>query len=171
MQYINTWFRASKISLSILALTCFLAGQVQAKLNESDVLPDLSTFEMTGELPDLEGKVILLDFWASWCTPCKASFPAMDEIYTDYKDRGLVILAVSVDSTEKAYRSFADKSAVSFPLVHDQAKKLVSTAEIEAMPTSFLIDKKGVIRSIHKGYQGKKTIANYREEIETLLAE
>ncbi|QXD25653.1 redoxin domain-containing protein [Opitutia bacterium ISCC 51] len=140
-------------------------------MNESDVLPDLSTFEMTGELPDLEGKVILLDFWASWCPPCKASFPAMDEIYADYKDRGLVILAVSVDSTEKAYRSFADKSGVSFPLVHDQAKKLVSTAEIEAMPTSFLIDKKGVIRSIHKGYQGKKTIANYREEIETLLAE
>ena len=171
MQYINTWFQATKGTLFTLALLLTLVSNASAKLNESDPLPDLSSFELSGELPEIEGKVVLLDFWASWCAPCKASFPAMDEIYKDYKDRGFEILAVSVDNTEKAYRSFADKSGVTFPLIHDQAKKLVSTAEIEAMPTSFLIDKKGIIRSVHKGYQGKKSIATYREEIETLLAE
>ena len=171
MQFINTWFQASKVSLCVVTLTLALASQVQAKLKEGDTLPDLSTFELSGEMPDLEGKVVLLDFWASWCAPCKASFPAMEDIYNEFNDRGFVVLAVSVDNTEKAYKSFADKSGVTFPLVHDQAKKLVKTAEIEAMPTSFLIDKKGVIRSIHAGYQGKKTIASYREEIENLLAE
>ena len=95
----------------------------------------------------------------------------MDEIYQDYKDQGFVILAVSVDNTAKAYKKFADKSEVTFPLMLDTEKKLVSTAEIEAMPTSFLIDKKGIIRSVHKGYLGKKTIETYREEIQTLLAE
>jgi peroxiredoxin len=148
-----------------------MGAQTQAKLSESDTLPDLSTFQLEGELPDLDGKVILLDFWASWCAPCKASFPAMDEIYQDYKDQGFVILAVSVDNTAKAYKKFADKSEVTFPLMLDTEKKLVSTAEIEAMPTSFLIDKKGIIRSVHKGYLGKKTIETYREEIQTLLAE
>lgn len=171
MQYINTWFRASKISLFVISFAAILASPALAKFNESDPLPDLSTFDLSGDLPDLEGKVVLLDFWASWCAPCKASFPKMDEIYQEYKDQGFVILAVSVDNTEKAYRSFADKSGVTFPLVHDQAKKLVKTAEIEAMPTSFMIDKQGVIRAVHKGYEGNKTIAKYREEIENLLAE
>ena len=171
MQYINTWFQASKLHLFTLTLVLALAAHANAKLSESDPLPDLSGFELSGEIPELEGKVVLLDFWASWCAPCKASFPAMDEIYQDYKDQGFVILAVSVDNTEKAYKSFADKSGVTFPLVHDQAKKLVKTAEIEAMPTSFMIDKKGIIRAVHAGYQGKKTIATYREEIEQLLAE
>ena len=170
MQYINTWFRASKIGLFILSLTLFLASSALAKLKESDTLPDLSTFELAGDVPDIDGKVVLLDFWASWCAPCKASFPEMDKLYTEYKDQGFVVLAVSVDSTEKAYRSFADKSGVSFPLVHDQAKKLVETAQIEAMPTSYMIDKEGVVRAVHKGYDGKKTIAKYREEIENLLA-
>ena len=148
-----------------------MGAQTQAKLSESDSLPDLSTFQLDGDLPDLDGKVVLLDFWASWCAPCKASFPAMDEIYKEYKDQGFVILAVSVDNTAKAYKKFADKSEVTFPLLLDTEKKLVSTAEIEAMPTSFLIDKKGIIRSVHKGYFGKKTIETYREEIQTLLAE
>jgi peroxiredoxin len=147
------------------------AVQAQGKWSESDTLPDLSTFQLSGELPDMDGNVILLDFWASWCAPCKASFPAMDEIYQEYKNQGFVILAVSVDNTAKAYEKFAAKSKVSFPLVLDTDKKLVGTAEIEAMPTSFLIDKKGVIRSVHNGYNGKKTIETYRKEIQSLLAE
>ena len=171
MQYINTWLRGYKLKVLGLAALLFFSVQAGAKLSESDSLPELSTFQLSGELPDTKGKVILLDFWASWCAPCKASFPAMDELYLEYKDRGFVILAVSVDNTEKAYKKFATTSKVSFPLILDKEKKLVSTAEIEAMPTSFLIDKSGVIRSVHKGYQGKKTINNYREEIEALLAE
>ena len=138
---------------------------------ESDELPDLSTFGLEGELPDMEGKVVLLDFWASWCSPCKASFPAMDEIYKEFKDQGFVILAVSVDSKAKDYEKFVSKAEVSFPLMLDAQKKLVGVAQIEVMPTSLIIDKKGVIRSVHKGFMGKKTIDTYREEIVSLLAE
>jgi peroxiredoxin len=156
--------------IALLGLFIF-SSSTQAKLSESDPLPDLSTFGLSGELPDLEGKVVLLDFWASWCAPCKASFPAMDELYQEMKDEGFVILAVSVDSTEKAYKKFADKSAVTFPLIFDAEKQLVKAAEIEVMPTSIMVDKHGTIRSIHKGYGGKKTIDAYREEIKSLLAE
>ena len=171
MRYINTWSQVYKPLILGVAGWLLIAIQTQGKLSESDALPDLSTFQLEGDLPDLAGKVVLLDFWASWCAPCKASFPAMDEIYQEYKDQGFVILAVSVDNTAKAYQKFATKSEVTFPLMLDAQKKLVNTAEIEAMPTSFLIDKKGVIRSVHNGYLGKKTIETYREEIKILLAE
>ncbi len=148
-----------------------LASELQAKFSESDALPDLSEFGLVGEMPDLEGKVVLIDFWASWCAPCKASFPKMDELYQELKDKGFVILGVGVDSTAKAHNKFFEKSGVSFPLVHDTEKKLVSAAAIETMPTSLMIDKTGKIRSIHKGYYGKKTINSYRDEINALLAE
>jgi len=171
MRYINTWLMEFKLPIiALIGFSLFSAG-VQAKLAESDTLPDLTTFGLSGELPDLEGKVVLIDFWASWCAPCKASFPAMDELYKEMKDAGFVILAVSVDSTEKAYKTFADKSAVTFPLVFDAEKQFVRAAEIEVMPTSIMVDKQGIIRSIHKGYGGKKTIDAYREEIKSLLAE
>jgi len=171
MQYINTWYRVIKL-ISLVSLTFYsFSSALNAKWSESDALPDLSAYELSGEIPDLEGKVVLVDFWASWCAPCKASFPAMQEIYNNFKDKGFVILAVSVDSTEKAYQKFVDKSGVTFPLIWDAKKKLVSEAEIEAMPTSMMVDKKGVIRSVHEGYLGKKTKKAYYEEIQNLLAE
>ena len=95
----------------------------------------------------------------------------MNELYKEFKDQGFVILAVSVDSTAKAYQKFADKSDVSFSLVLDAQKKLVSAAQIEVMPTSYMIDKHGMIRSVHEGYHGKRSIEAYRKEILSLLAE
>ena len=171
MRYINTWSRVFRLSILSLLSLALADSTLQAKLSESDPLPALSTLSLVGELPDLSGKVVLLDFWASWCAPCKASFPAMDAIYREYKDQGFVILAVSVDSTQKAYQQFASKSGVSFPLAWDADKQLVKLAEIEAMPTSYMIDKKGTVRSVHAGFNGKKTIQAYRSEIENLLAE
>lgn len=169
MRYINTWSQALKLSLITLAV--FIAKPGFSAFSESDPLPDLTSFNLVGETPDLKGKVVLIDFWASWCAPCKASFPAMDEMYQEYKDKGFEILAVSVDNSDKAYQKFAEKSGVSFPLVLDKEKKLVSAAEIQVMPTSFMVDKKGIIRSVHNGYQGQKSIDTYREEIENLLKE
>lgn len=171
MQYINTWSRAFDFRIISLILILAVPAGTHAALAESDQLPDLATFGLEGDLPDLEGKVVLLDFWASWCAPCKKSFPAMDELYKELKDQGFVILAVSVDSTAKAYEKFVSKSEVTFPLMLDAQKKLVEAAEIEVMPTSLMIDKSGVIRSIHKGFMGQKTIDTYRDEAVTLLAE
>lgn len=171
MQYINTWFQ-NKLSICLLITGILtLSHAAQAKLSEGDQLPDLASLGIEGDLPSIEGKVVLLDFWASWCAPCKASFPVMDKIYAQFKDQGFEIIAVSVDKKSKKYKKFADKSDVSFPMVHDASKQLVKLAEIESMPTSFLIDKNGTIVAVHKGFHGKKTEEQYISEIQKLLAE
>ncbi len=171
MLYINTWFQNKLRLYLLLAGICAFSLQAQAELKEGDSIPDFASMGLVGEMPDIEGKVILLDFWASWCTPCKASFPIMEKLYAQYKDQGFEILAVSVDKKSKAYQKFSDKASVNFPLLHDKTKSLVQFAEIEAMPTSFLIDKKGKVRAIHSGFHGKKTEKQYIIEIESLLAE
>src|SRR3982750_2391207 len=87
-------------SRTILAALLLMAPPpvALAELKQADALPDLATFHLEGKLPEeLKGRVILLDFWASWCVPCKGSFPAMEELKKEFAGRGLTIIAVSVD--------------------------------------------------------------------------
>ena len=113
-------------SLVLALLVGFSAiGQHEAvaKVVEGDTFPDLSNFEFDGEVPEIEGKVVLVDFWASWCAPCKASFPAMERLYQEFKDRGFEIIAVSVDDSSSAYSRFAKSSGATFPILRDLEKK------------------------------------------------
>jgi thiol-disulfide isomerase/thioredoxin len=134
-------------------------------------LPDLATYQLEGKLPELRDKVVLLDFWASWCGPCKASFPVMQELHTQYAGRGLVIVAVSVDEDRAAMEAFLKKHPVAFTIVRDAAQKLVAAADVQALPTSFLIDRTGKLRFMHTGFRGEVTRQQYRAEIERLLKE
>ena len=137
-----------------------------------DRLPDLASFKLEGALPGvLKGHVVLVDFWASWCAPCKASFPAMEKLETDFRQRGLTILAISVDDQRENMERFVKSAGVSFSILRDANHKLVAAADVQAMPTSFLIDRSGRIRFIHPGFRGDPTVKEYREEIDTLLKE
>lgn len=139
-------------------------------LKEGDPFPDLSGFGLEGALPtELKGKVILLDFWASWCGPCKESFPVLEELHKKYAASGLVVLGVNVDDKAKAVEDFLKRRPVSFPIVRDASKRLVSAVDIETMPTSFLIDKQGKIKGVHRGFRGAETKRAYVKEIEELL--
>ena len=141
-----------------------------AALQAGDALPDLSTFGLEGKLPDkLKGKVVLLDFWASWCGPCKESFPVMEELHEKYGAKGLVVLAVNVDEKTEAMQDFLKDHPVKFIVLHDATKKLVGTAKIGSMPTSFIVNPHGQVVSVHKGFHGKETAKEYAEEVEKLL--
>jgi thiol-disulfide isomerase/thioredoxin len=130
----------------------------------------LASFKLEGKLPDTaKAKVVMVDFWASWCDPCKRSFPVMEELHQRYGKDGLVIIAVNVDEKRADMEAFLKKNAVSFAVLRDGNQKLVERAGVAAMPTSFLIDKDGKVRFLHNGFRGAETKKKYDEEIQSLL--
>src|SRR5881394_2838021 len=124
-----------------LLTTLFLATVVAfaATPKPGDAFPDLSKFGLEGTLPDIKGKVVLVDFFASWCGPCKESFPAMQELHKKSADKGLVILAINVDKKKSDMDSFLKARLVNFTVLHDTAGALVNQIKIPSMPTSFLL--------------------------------
>ena len=117
------------------------------------------------------GQVVLVDFWATWCAPCKASFPAYTQLQRELASRGFILLAVSVDKTAGPYEEFLKRFNPAFLTVRDGAQKLIAEVKVPAMPTSYLIDRKGVVRSVHSGFHGEATVKELREEIIRLLEE
>jgi thiol-disulfide isomerase/thioredoxin len=158
----------TSVTACIMA-ACLVLTVKAASLKSGDRFPDAHQYPLEGTLPELKGKVVLVDFWASWCAPCRASFPALQKLSDQYGAKGLVIIGVSVDEKKSEMEKFLQKNKVSFAIVRDAAHKLVATAGVETMPTSMLIDTEGKIRFVHNGFFGEKTIKEYQHEIESLL--
>jgi thiol-disulfide isomerase/thioredoxin len=134
--------------------------------------PALAQFGLEGPLPDLsQAKVVIVDFWASWCGPCKASFPIYEGLRQQYGERGVVIIAINVDSDAKAMATFVARQKPGFSVVRDAGQKLVQAVAPPTMPTSFVLDAKGVVRAVHHGFHGEKTQREYVEQINRLLEE
>lgn len=139
-------------------------------LKEGEAFPDLAKFHVEGKVPEkLKGNVVVVDFWASWCGPCKESFPIMEELYRRFNGQGLVILAINVDESRAAMEEFLKEHPVTFNVVRDANKKLVAAVNIASMPTSFILDRDGKVHSIHRGFHGIETRKKYIKEIEELL--
>ncbi len=151
-------------------LTGLPRSSAAAGVKVGDVFPDLSEYKLEGKLPDtLKNKVVLVDFWASWCAPCKASFPMMENLHKRCQERGLVIIAVNVDENRADMEAFLKKNTATFAIVRDATQKLVEKTGIATMPTSFLLDRDGKVRFVHSGFHGNETIKKYEQEIESLL--
>ncbi len=161
------------LSSVLLVILCFMgSGAARAQIGAGDVFPPLATAELTGgTLPDTQGQVVLVDFWASWCAPCKASFPAYARVNAEYAAKGLVIVAVSVDEKPAAYAAFVKKWQPPFATLLDERQKLVSIVQVPAMPTCYLIGRDGRVRFVHSGFHGSATESELRGQIERLLAE
>ncbi len=159
---------------ALLVLICvagIFPGALHAELKVGDSFPDLATAGLVGTLPERSGKIVLVDFWASWCAPCKESFPFYSRLQQEYAARGVVIIGVGVDETAPAFAAFLKKLNPGFAAVHDREQKLVRAVTVPTMPTSYLLDRAGRVRAIHDGYRGAATERAVRQEIETLLAE
>ena len=154
-------------------LVAAIATSASAGLKVGGDFPNLASFKFEGELPaDLAGKIVMVDFWASWCAPCKKSFPALDELQKKFGGQGLVIIAVNEDQKKSDMDRFLKENKVSFAVVRDAAadgKKLVDKVDVSSMPSSFIIDNSGKVRFMHSGYLGVDTKKEYEQEIESLL--
>jgi thiol-disulfide isomerase/thioredoxin len=162
--------RALALLSASMVLSLLADNAWAAALKTGEAFPDLGGFKLEGKRPDsLKGKVVLIDFWASWCEPCKQSFPVMEELHKRYADRGLLIVAINVDENRPDMEAFLKKNAASFPVLRDPNQKLVERAGIATMPSSFLLDREGKVRFMHTGFRGAETKKKYEEEIEGLL--
>ena len=155
------------LALSCISTLCLTAGSVKV----GKPVPSLQSLLPEAKLPATRGKVVLVDFWASWCAPCRVAFPCLSKLQDTYRSRGLVVVGISVDEKVADYQSFVSKMRPSFSLAHDASHRAASTFGPSTMPSSYLIDRRGVVRHIHSGFRGAKTEAEYIAEIEALLAE
>ena len=124
----------------------------------------------TVQLASYQGKVLLVDFWASWCAPCKVSFPALDALFREYAPRGLAVVAVNLDERRRDADAFLGDHPHQLTVLFDPKGASPAAFGVKGMPSSFLIDKAGNIRFTHMGYSGNVD-ESYRREIAQLLAE
>ncbi|MFT6899336.1 MAG: thiol-disulfide isomerase/thioredoxin [Paraglaciecola sp.] len=122
------------------------------------------------QLSELKGHVVYVDFWASWCKPCRKSFPWMNQISQQYADQGLVVVAVNLDADAELAARFLQKVPADFPITYDPQGELAEQYQIIGMPSSYFIDKKGEIRFTHKGFFSAQQ-AHYEQQLITLLNE
>jgi thiol-disulfide isomerase/thioredoxin len=121
------------------------------------------------DLSSLKGKVVIVDFWATWCGPCKESFPKLQELYTKYNSSGLEIVGLSEDDENQGIAEFGQAhGSVKFPIGWDNAKSTAGQYKPPTMPTSFIIDKNGIVRFAHVGYHDNDQ-AEIEKELKTLL--
>lgn len=162
------------IATAAILLVCLLA--VPAHAERADVGRPAPTFEaatLAGQplaLADLKGRVVLIDFWASWCDPCREEFPELDALYREFREQGVEVIGVSVDLKRDNIDAFISKHPVAFPIIHDPKKAIADRFKPRAMPTAYLVDRAGVVRYVHLGYQ-RAYLEKYREEIRLLLRE
>ncbi len=141
-------------------------------LGAGDPAPHFTAPSLQGagnlSLQDFRGKVVFLDFWASWCGPCLTSLPQLDKLRTEFPSRKFQILAVNVDREPDKARAFLKKRPVGYASAMDPAGRIPKSFELETMPTSFLIDDRGVVRLVHEGFRSGD-IDGLRSHIEMLL--
>lgn len=140
------------LAIFSLAAVAFVAnatevGQPAPKFT----LPTLKTDSPT-PLKQFAGKVVYLDFWASWCAPCKTSFPLLNKLHQKLKAQGFEVVAVNLDEDKANGEKFLQEVPVDFTVLRDASGEWADKFVVDSMPTSFIIDKNGVVQKIHHGF-------------------
>ncbi len=124
----------------------------------------------TLNLADFRGKVIYLDFFASWCSPCRASFRWLNEVQEKNADKGLVVLAINVDKEKELAEQFLKEHPAKFRIGYDPEGTVAQAYQVKGMPSSYIIDRKGQIRVVHVGYRTRDN-DKLEQDIQRLLTE
>jgi thiol-disulfide isomerase/thioredoxin len=131
-------------------------------------VPPASAAEGQLDLSAYQGKLVYLDFWASWCAPCRRSFPWMNQMLARYGERGFAIVSVNVDTEQELAEKFLSETPASFPVVYDPDGTIAARWELLGMPSSFLIGPNGEVISRHVGFRSD-SLETYEAEIRRLL--
>jgi len=148
-----------------LFLTCITFSNLALANSNVNVNPiELLDKQLKNEL----GKVVYVDFWASWCIPCRKSFPWMNNLKAQYQTQGLTIISINLDHNRALAEAFLTKNPANFPVIYDPKGLIAGKYKLKGMPSSFIINRQGEIVSAHVGFNQKKKLA-YEQEIATLI--
>jgi peroxiredoxin len=121
-------------------------------------------------LSELRGQVVLVNFWASWCSPCRQELPLLNKLYDQYRAAGFMLLAVNVDDSRKDAEAMRKRLGLRFPTLFDGAKKVAKLYGVDTMPATLLIDRDGRVRYVHRGYYSGYE-QKYEQQVRELLRE
>ncbi|PTT86331.1 TlpA family protein disulfide reductase [Pelomonas sp. HMWF004] len=153
------------------ALLVTLAGLCAAV--PSGTAPDFTLRTAEGKnlrLHEQRGRVVLVNFWATWCGPCRQEMPLLNQLHQKYQGSGFTLLGINVDADSRQAINLANKLGVSFPVLLDGEKSVSKLYDLSSMPSTLLIDRDGKVRYVHRGYQAGYE-ALYEKQIRELLKE
>jgi peroxiredoxin len=156
-----------------LALIVFAASSLAASGLPGQPAPDFALKSSTGKnlrLSEYRGDVVMINFWATWCGPCRQEMPLLDQLYARYHRVGFHLLAVNIDDDSRRAMDMVQELGVSFPVLFDERKDVSKLYDVDAMPVTILIDREGVVRFVHQGYKPGYE-EKYLDEIRSLLRE
>jgi peroxiredoxin len=156
------------LSVCVLAAGVAFAGVQKGQRAPEFTLPSLKGSNVA--LSQLRGKVVLVDFWAQWCEPCKKELPQLDRLSKEYASKGVVVLAVNIDKQRDNAERMVKQLGLTLDVLLDPAGSVAGTYDLPKMPTSFAIDKKGIIRYVNEGFDGPKDVERFKHELDELVA-
>jgi peroxiredoxin len=161
--------RRRLIALAMLAA----AGAANAKAAPNAQAPDFTLRQLSGpnlRLAEQRGRVVLVNFWATWCGPCRVELPHLSRLHDKYRGSGFTLLGVNIDEDPAVARALVGKMGLTFPVLLDSEKKVVGAYDLNAMPATVLIDRDGRVRHLHRGYK-EGVEALYEQQVRALLKE
>jgi cytochrome c biogenesis protein CcmG/thiol:disulfide interchange protein DsbE len=150
----------------VLVASVAWAGVQKGQRAPEFALPTLKGGKVS--LARLRGKVVLIDFWAQWCEPCKKELPQLEKLSRDYNGRGVVILTINIDKQRGNAERLAKQLGLTLDVLLDPAGSVAATYDPPKMPSSFVVDQRGIVRYVNEGFEGEKDVARFRQELDEL---
>ena len=158
---------------TIVALSLVVASVAFAGVGKGQRAPEFSLPSLKGSnvaLSQLRGKVVLVDFWAQWCEPCKKELPQLDRLSKEYAAKGVVVLAVNIDKQRENAERMVKQLGLTLDVLLDPAGSVAGSYDLPKMPTSFVVDRKGIVRFVNEGFDGPKDVERFKHELDELVA-
>lgn len=156
-----------------LALMVLAASSLASSGLTGKPAPDFALKSSTGEnlrLSEYRGDVVMINFWATWCGPCRQEMPLLDQLYTRYERVGFNLLGVNIDDDSNRAMDMIRELGVNFPVLFDARKEVSKLYDVDAMPVTVLIDREGNVRYVHQGYKPGYE-EKYLDQVRSLLRE
>jgi len=170
MSFTRKWQYYSLVSLFAILVSGLLIAPVEAKKVKS---PDFTLKSREGKnvrLSDFRGQVVLLNFWASWCGPCRQEMPILDQLHKKYGKSGFSVLGVNLDAKSAKAIKYLKDTPVNFTVLYDPKGEVSEMYGVQAMPSTVIIDRDGNVRFLHKGFKDGYS-EKYHKQIKALLRE